>query len=388
MQLDALYPYATESQRKILDALKQHPTRSAAAKALGIHHSIVNRLIPRLEAQAARQGYSPKHDMVRTVPDGYMVKGVSTLYDKEGNPSAQWVKSTIDRSRQIEILRAAAEAMAEELPRVEPTPKPEGSLDHLVNVYTLTDSHVGMRAWHQEGGKDWDLKIAEKVLVGCIEQTILSSPPASSSVIAQLGDFLHYDSAISAVTPMHGHALDADGRMPKMVEVAIRILRRVIDIALQHHEKVYLLLAEGNHDISSSVWLRAMFRALYEREPRIEVIQGELPYYVHQHGETMLAWHHGHMKRNSDLPLLFASQFPKIWGNTTKRYVHCGHRHHLDIKEHSGMTVHQHSTLAARDAYAARGGWMSEQEATAVTYHKKFGQVGTVTITPEMLEAV
>lgn len=388
MQLDALYPYATESQRKILDALKQHPTRLAAAKALGIHHSTVNRLIPRLEAQAARQGYSPKHDMVRTVPDGYMVKGVSTLYDKEGNPSAQWVKSTIDRSRQIEILRAAAEAMAEELPRVEPTPKPEGSLDHLVNVYTLTDSHVGMRAWHQEGGKDWDLKIAEKVLVGCIEQTILSSPPASSSVIAQLGDFLHYDSAISAVTPMHGHALDADGRMPKMVEVAIRILRRVIDIALQHHEKVYLLLAEGNHDISSSVWLRAMFRALYENEPRIEVIQGELPYYVHQHGETMLAWHHGHMKRNSDLPLLFASQFPKIWGNTTKRYVHCGHRHHLDIKEHSGMTVHQHSTLAARDAYAARGGWMSEQEATAVTYHKKFGQVGTVTITPEMLEAV
>ena len=49
------------------------------------------------------------------------------------------------------------------------------------------------------------------------------------------------------------------------------------------------------------------------------------------------------------------------------------------------MTVHQHSTLATRDAYAARGGWMSERQATAVTYHAQFGQVGTVTITPEML---
>jgi hypothetical protein len=84
---------------------------------------------------------------------------------------------------------------------------------------------------------------------------------------------------------------------------------------------------------------------------------------------------------------LFAATFPALWGATTKRYCHVGHRHHVDEKEHSGMKVTQHSTLAARDAYAARGGWTSERQAVAITYHAKYGEVGRVTVTPEMLEA-
>jgi hypothetical protein len=243
-----------------------------------------------------------------------------------------------------------------------------------------------MLAWHKEGGEDWDLNIAERTLVGCFEQMVISSPSASTCVIAQLGDFLHYDSALAAVTPQSGHSLDADGRMPKMVKTAIRILRTVVARALEKHQKVVLLLAEGNHDISSSVWLRAMFQALYENEPRVQVIDSELPYYVYQHGSTMLAWHHGHLSKNNTLPILFASQFPKMWGATTKRYAHCGHRHHVEEKEHNGMTVIQHSTLAARDAYAARGGWLSDRNVTSITYSNKYGQVARNTVTPEMLE--
>jgi hypothetical protein len=144
-------------------------------------------------------------------------------------------------------------------------------------------------------------------------------------------------------------------------------------------------MAEGNHDMASSVWLRVMFRALYENEPRVEVIDSELPYYVYQHGKTMLAFHHGHLKKNDQLPILFAAQFPKVWGDTTKRYAHCGHRHHAEEKEHSGLTVIQHPTLAARDAYAARGGWIAERAVTAITYHSEFGQVARNTVVPEML---
>jgi hypothetical protein len=85
--------------------------------------------------------------------------------------------------------------------------------------------------------------------------------------------------------------------------------------------------------------------------------------------------------------MLFAAQFPKVWGATQKRYAHCGHRHHTEEKEHSGISVFQHPTLAARDAYAARGGWIAERQVTAITYHDKFGQHSRVTICPEMLEA-
>jgi len=148
---------------------------------------------------------------------------------------------------------------------------------------------------------------------------------------------------------------------------------------------VVVLMAEGNHDISSSIWLRTMFNALYEKEPRVEVIDSEMPYYVYQHGLTMIAFHHGHLKKNDQLPLLFAAQFARVWGDTEKRYCHSGHRHHVEEKEHSGMTVVQHPTLAARDAYASRGGWIAERQVSAITYHKRYGQVAKITITPDML---
>jgi hypothetical protein len=35
---------------------------------------------------------------------------------------------------------------------------------------------------------------------------------------------------------------------------------------------------------------------------------------------------------------------------------------------------------------AARGGWMSERQCTAITYHADFGQVCRNTVTPEMLQ--
>jgi hypothetical protein len=189
------------------------------------------------------------------------------------------------------------------------------------------------------------------------------------------------------VTPTSGHILDQDGRFSKIVQAAIRVLRQIVEMALAKHRHVFVLMAEGNHDMASSVWLRCMFKALYEREPRITVIESELPYYVHQHGATMLCFHHGHMKKNDDLPLLFAAQFPAIWGATSKRYCHTGHRHHHQEKEHSGMTVIQHPTLAARDAYAARGGWVAERQATAMTFHDQYGLVARNTVTPEMLSA-
>jgi hypothetical protein len=237
-------------------------------------------------------------------------------------------------------------------------------------------------------GQEWNLEIAEKSVKAAIGHLVSSSPRAGTAVVAQLGDYLNHDDALAAVTPTSRHQVDSDGRLPQIVAVAVRILRAVIGMALEHHSRVVVLMGEGNHDISSSVWLRHMFKLLYENEPRVSVIDSELPYYVHQHGKTMLAFHHGHLKKNDQLPLLFAAQFPQVWGATTKRYAHSGHRHHVEEKEHSGMTVIQHPTIAARDAYAARGGWIAERQISSITYHSQFGQVARNTVTPEMLDTV
>lgn len=383
-----LEEWATPTQQKYIDAIREYGSGVKAAKALGITKNAVNDAILRLRKEAARHGYAPEYALTHPTAPGQILKGTSTLY-KDGKPVVQWVKTSADQEAMAEIMRAGFAAMAEELPRVAPIKAPLVTMPHLVNLYTLTDSHVGMLAWDKENLDplgNWDLDIAERTLTGCFEHMVKSSPCAGTGIVAQLGDWLHSD-GLAAVTPTSGHLLDQDGRFPKVVKAAIRILRHVVNFALTRHEKVIVLMAEGNHDLASSVWLRAMFQALYENEPRVQVIDSELPYYVYQHGNTMLAWHHGHLTKNDRLPILFASQFPKVWGNTTKRYAHCGHRHHVEEKEHSGMTVVQHSTLAARDAYASRGGWMSERQCTSITYHSDYGQVARNTVTPEMLAA-
>lgn len=385
-----LRSWATIRQIELLDAIEKHGTIRKAATALGIARGTVSNAVIALKRRAAKMGYAPEHDFVHPVPDGFVAHGVSTYYNAEGKPTAQWVKASADKDRQEAIFREACAAMAETLPRVMPAPTPKKVDSSLCNVYTLTDCHVGMLASAKETlNADWDLKIAERTLTAAFCHMVTASPQACVGLVAQLGDWLHSDgSGLLPVTPTHGHILDQDGRFTKIVSASIRILRRIVDFSLERHEKVVVLLAEGNHDMASSIWLRAMFAALYENEPRVQVIDSALPYYVYQHGETMLAFHHGHLKKNDDLPLLFASQFPKVWGNTNKRYCSTGHRHHVEEKEHSGMTVIQHPTLAARDAYAARGGWLSERSATAITYHDRFGQVARNTICPEMFEAV
>lgn len=380
-----LKEYATDIQIRRIDLLNEYKSYGAVAKIEGVDRQAIKKSMSGLKVRAARQGYSPEHDMTRTVPDGFQVKGVSTYYNSDGKPSAQWVKSSSDDLRRKQLMEEAFAAMSEDLPRLKSINFKGVPISTLCNLYVMTDCHVGMLAWHKEGGADWDLKIAERVLTGCFEQMVMSSPQAGTGIVAQLGDWLHSD-GLMPVTPTSHHILDQDGRFSKIVQISIKILRRLVDFALLRHEKVIILMAEGNHDMASSVWLRVMFKALYENEPRVQVIDSELPYYVYQHGKTMISFHHGHIKKNDSLPILFASQYSKVWGETTKRYAHTGHRHHVEEKEHSGMTVVQHPTLSARDAYAARGGWMAERQVSAITYHEEFGQVSKITVIPEMLE--
>ena len=381
-----LKQYATESQCKYIDAVNKHRSKRAAARALGVNFSTVDDAIKAVERKAAVCGYAPSVGMVHPTVSPFIVKGVSTFYNEKGELAGQWVKTKVDDELREEAIKAAISALCEDVERAKPTAAPKGVSEKLCNLFTMTDCHVGMRSWKHETGENWDLEIAEQTLLAAFSHLVRSTPKAKYAFVNQLGDFLHFDS-LSPTTPTSGHVLDADSRYSKVVKVATKILRCVIDEALRTHEQVIVLLAEGNHDPASSVWLRHIFGLLYENEPRVKVIESEIPYYAHRHGDVMLAFHHGHLKKNDALPLLFAAQYPLIWGATKKRYCHTGHWHHEDVREHNGMKVTQHATIAARDAYASRGGWVAERQITAITYHSAYGQVSSVTVVPEMLEA-
>jgi hypothetical protein len=373
----------SERQRQVVELRRDGLTVKEVALKIGIAERNVQQACKRVKNNAARQGYSPEHDMHHTVPDGYRVKGTSTLY-KDGEPALQWVKSDIDNERQMQLMREAIEALNEEIKPEQKVDKPKVKKSELCNMYVITDYHAGMLAWHEETGADWDLQIAEDTLVKWFAQAIEQSPQADVAVFAQLGDFLHFDS-LEAVTPASRHILDADTRFQKLVRTTIRVIRRVIRMLLEKYPKVHVKWCDANHDPASSAWMREFLVALYDNEPRIEIDNSADTYYCFEWGKTALFFHHGHKRKVANVDSVFAAKFREVFGRTEHAYAHMGHYHSIDIKETNLMLVSQHRTLAAPDAYASRGGWMSGREAQVITYHKEYGQVGSHTISYKMI---
>jgi hypothetical protein len=326
----------------------------------------------------------PEHGGQFVVPDGQKIKGVSALVDADGREVIKWVKTAADADQQAAVFAATIEALKEDLPRVAMTPPPAEVEADLLNQFVVTDSHFGMLAWREETGADYDLRIAEQLLLDWFSAAIASAPKAHTAVLAQLGDLMHHD-ALESVTPAHKHVLDADSRLQKVIRVVIRTVRRIIDMLLQTHQRVHVVMASGNHDPASSAWLREMLAAMYENEPRVSVDNSPMLYYAYEWGGTALFYHHGHKSNIKTLDVKCAGIFRELFGRSKFAYCHHGHLHSDEGVKTDLMYVERHETLAAQDAYAAGGPWLSGRSAKRITYSKMFGEVSRNTMRPEMV---
>lgn len=383
---EGLKQFATEHQARYIDAINEYGSYRKAAAALSCSKGSVQSAIELVRRKAAKRGYSPEHDMIHVAPEPFIVRGVSTYYDKDGKAAGQWVKTRVEDNKLHQIMLEAIEAMKEEIPRVSLMNPPPLGNHNLLNCYVITDYHLGMLAWSEETkGGDWDIEIAQDLIVKWFAQAIAQSPNADTAVFAQMSDFLHFD-GMDAVTPASKHLLDVDTRFAKLVRSAIRVLRTVIDMLLAKHQKVHIVMADANHDPVSQIWLREWFSVLYENEPRITVDKSPNPYNAFEFGRTALFFHHGHKRKVTNVSEVFAAQFREMFGRTKHAYAHTGHLHSIDVKENNLMIVEQHRTLAPADAYSARGGWLSGRDAKVITYHQEFGEVSRLTINSDMLK--
>lgn len=370
------------SDDELIAALRAHGSNAKAAKALGLHI----RTVERRRARLALKGWSPDHDMTRTVPDGFAVKGTSTLYREDGTIAAQWVKSSADADRREAMLRETLVALTEDLPQLKPRRSGRAGHSDLLTAYLIGDPHIGMRAWGEECGDDWDLTIAERVHCGAMAQLVEAAPATECGLIVNLGDLLHYDS-MAAVTPRGGNMLDADGRYAKMVRVAVKVMRQCIESALSKHRRVHVINAPGNHDETGALWMSIALSQIYEREPRVTVDTSPSLFAYHRWGKCLIGVHHGHTCKMDQLPSVMAADRATDWGETLHRYWWTGHIHHVTVREFPGVMVESFGTLAAKDAYATAGGWRSRESMTAIVLHKEHGEVARSMVSPAMVPA-
>lgn len=370
-----LLEFATPRQRECLEAVEKHGSQAKAAIALGVNKRTLERSLKTLHASAAKKGYSPPHDMTHTVPDGFMVKGVSTYYNKDGKPSGQWVKSTVDGERMQVIMQAAVEALSEEVRGMAPlTDPPDDAMSDLMVVYPFGDPHVGLYVWAKECGEAFDLEIGRKLTLGAVDRLVTSAPAAETAVLLLLGDVFHMNDQTNQ-TPAHRHQLDVDSRFVKVLQVGIETYRHAILRALAKHKKVIVKAIPGNHD-PQAVWALAFTLAAYfSSEPRVEVDLGPSKHWFYRFGKVLLGATHGDTLKPESLAAVMACDRPEDWGQTKYRYFYTGHIHSSNKKEFPGMVWESFRTLAAQDSYAAGHGYRAGRDMLAIVLHREHGEI-------------
>jgi hypothetical protein len=377
----------SDKQRVAFHLLRTGNRPKDITEALGVDQRNYFKMAARIRELIHKSGYDPVHHMTLMSPSPQVISGRSSLVkvDEDGKETVAmyWNKTNVKQESQVAAFRSAIESLAEGITPFVQVPAKQGACFDLLTVYTLTDFHLGMYAWQEETGASWDMKIAEGVLLNAFSDMMSGSPDSRVGIFAQLGDLLHWDGML-ATTPTAKNVLDADTRFPLLVQTAISVCLKVIEMLLHKHDKVHVLMAEGNHDMASSVWMRAIMKNTFRDNPRVSVDASPFPFYHYRWGKTFLGWHHGHLQKMDSLPLLFATdpQFKSDYGQCNFTYIHTGHFHHTKVIDKGGIIVEQHPTLSARDAYGARGFLYSNREAKAITYHNEHGEVSRSTVRP------
>jgi len=374
----------SETQKQVIEALIKVKTLRKAAKHLNIPEGTVYGSLRLMRQRAAKQGYSPEHDMIHVVPDGYIVKGVSTYYNAEGKPSGQWVKSAANSQRLEELFKEYILTLSQDVKGLAPiTPKPMEVNESLMSVYPMGDPHFGMYAWWQDAGDDFDLDIAERLTCGAIDRLVQSSPNSETGLLLNLGDMFHADNQKNQ--SQSGHQLDVDGRWAKVQQVGLRAMIYCLQRLLEKHKKVIFRINRGNHDGHSSYALALMLSCFFHNEKRLKVDLSPNPVWYYSFGKVMIASTHGDQIKEKDMLSIMAADKPKEWGESIFRYWYAGHIHHSRVIEYHGGIVEYFRTMAARDAWHEGMGYRSGRDMRCIVLHKNHGEIERHTCDISML---
>ena len=384
--IELVGPELTSIQTKYIEAvITNGGNKAAAAKDMKVSRAAIRQAVHAGIKKATARGWNPEHDMTHPAAPGYHVKGVSTLYGKDGAPKQQWVKTNKDATQVLQELRESVKELTMTLPKIKPfKEKKVRKANDLMAVYPLGDPHIGMLSYGLETGQNWDLKIAEQKFMPVFDRLVRSAPDCDEATIIDLGDFWHADN-IAGVTPASGHKLDMDGRFSKMIKVGFRILRQMIDSALTKHGIVNVVILPGNHDAVGSLFLREGLTNVYENEPRVKILDSVALFQYFTWGDVLVGMHHGHTCKFNNLPLVMAADKANEWGKATNRYWYTGHIHHtsqmeMKGKEYQGCIVESFRTIAGPEAYSVEAGYRSGQDSKCIVLHKKYGEIARQTV--------
>ena len=374
----------TERQAIVCQAVIYNGSNNKAASALGIGRRTVDKIMKRLEANAASRAVAPHKSVNRETMEGFEAKRVSTAYKEDGTVALQWVIQEPEKRSMKQKLDAMLEGMKDDLSDFKkPTKAPKQNNADYLAMYMIGDHHSGMLADSDTNvdDDDWDVKIATKILVESTDRLANRVGNAEVGVLLNVGDFFHADS--SANTTTKGTPVDVDTRIGKTFKLAGRLFQVLIDKMLETHKEVVVINVRGNHDSDMACHLSSCLELLYSKEKRVNVLQNYSKFIHYQWHNNLFVFHHGDRMKHEQILQVVIKNLDDQWSQSKNRYCHLGHIHHHTAREVGSMHFEHWGSLTATDQWHSDSGYGSERSMTAVVYHKDHGEDSRVKIKVE-----
>ena len=373
----------SDRQHEIIDAVISAGSASKAANILGINRRSVDKTVTRLEGKAASKGVAPHRDLTHQTAAGFETKRVSTAYKEDGSVALQWHIQEPQKQSLKERLALMIDGIKDDLTGFKTAVKaPEKVNSDYLAMYILGDHHFGMLADSETkisgDDDDWDVKIASQVLLESTERLAKRVGDAEVGVLLNVGDFFHADSSKNETT--NGTRVDVDTRIGKTFKLGGRLFQILIDKMLLTHKKVIVINVRGNHDSDMACHLSSCLELLYDKEPRVHVLQNYSKFVHLQWHNNLFVFHHGDRIKHEQILQAVIKNLDDEWSQSKNRYCHLGHIHHHTAREISTMHFEHFGSLTSTDQWHSDSGYGSERSMTAIVYHKQTGEDSRVKI--------
>lgn len=358
----------SEAQEQVLRMRAAGMTRKKIADDLGISlDAVKDRLRRAKQWQAVTPGQASAMEAsgldVTNARHGWRV-----VQHEDGSRDSVFWKAEAGEEENL-FIEALQDALSEYRGTFKAPPHPGTDLDDSITVYPLIDWHVGLLAWAEETGENYDLSIAQDVIMNSMARLIAASPPSKQAIVLGMGDLLHFD-GYEPVTSRSRNFLDADGRYPKVLKTSVKMVIATIELALKRHETVLVRILPGNHDDQSSVAVSLALAMYFDGHARVSVDDSPHRFWWYRFGKVFFGAGHGEKVKMKDMPMLMAVDRPHDWAASTNRRIYTAHLHHETTMEAGGVIMKCLRTPAAKDAYHAWGPWRSGRSVYSETFRR------------------
>jgi hypothetical protein len=200
-----------------------------------------------------------------------------------------------------------------------------GNLGVIANF----DAHIGKLAWDVETSQgDYDLPIAIEEFNHVTDENLkrvqMFDPEKLIFILGQ--DMMHYEN-LEGVTPVGRNILDTDGRLSKLQDAAIDVCVRNI-LKCRALAPVKVILVQGNHDGTSSLWLSKVLRAWFRNDDHVEIDCRPVLRKAELWGTTFIGFTHKiPPSKIAAAQADFSIQFKELWGKAEYREILFGDQH-------------------------------------------------------------